>query len=91
MGQVEQQYQKALEEDPTAFDYDGVYDEMKGNQVRPIHEDRAKREVGATLFDFFSVNFFRWKGYFLFMGLCLVFVLNEFVMCECSLSILENC
>lgn len=46
--QVEQQYQKALEEDPTAFDYDGVYDEMKGNQARPIHEDRAKREVGVT-------------------------------------------
>ncbi|KAG0626730.1 hypothetical protein M758_2G147100 [Ceratodon purpureus] len=42
--EVEQQYQKALEEDPTAFDYDGVYDEMKGNQARPIHEDRAKRE-----------------------------------------------
>lgn len=42
--EVEQQYQKALEEDPTAFDYDGVYEEMKGNQVRSIHEDRAKRE-----------------------------------------------
>lgn len=42
--EVEQQYQKALEEDPNAFDYDGVYDEMKGNQARPIHEDREKRE-----------------------------------------------
>jgi hypothetical protein len=48
--QVEQQYQKALEEDPNAFDYDGVYDEMKGNQARPIHEDREKREVGAIFF-----------------------------------------
>lgn len=43
--QVAQQHKKALEEDPTAFDYDGVYDEMKGNQARPIQEDRARREV----------------------------------------------
>lgn len=42
--EVEQQLKKALAEDPNAFDYDGVYEEMKGNQARPIHEDRAKRE-----------------------------------------------
>lgn len=41
---------KALAEDPNAFDYDGVYEEMKGNQARPIHEDRAKREVDAPIF-----------------------------------------
>lgn len=44
MRDVEEQYKKALEEDPSAFDYDGVYDQMKGNQARPIQEDRAKRE-----------------------------------------------
>ncbi|CAK9268357.1 unnamed protein product [Sphagnum jensenii] len=42
--EVELQHKRALEEDPSAFDYDGVYDEMKGNQARPIQEDRAKRE-----------------------------------------------
>lgn len=47
---MEQQLKKALAEDPNAFDYDGVYEEMKGNQARPIHEDRAKREVDASIF-----------------------------------------
>eukprot|EP00252_Welwitschia_mirabilis_P000238 TRINITY_DN10231_c0_g1_i1.p1 TRINITY_DN10231_c0_g1~~TRINITY_DN10231_c0_g1_i1.p1 ORF type:complete len:330 (+),score=79.74 TRINITY_DN10231_c0_g1_i1:81-1070(+) len=41
---VEQQHQKALEEDPSIFDYDGVYDTMKTKVTRPLQEDRAKRE-----------------------------------------------
>ncbi|XP_031504599.1 uncharacterized protein LOC116267153 [Nymphaea colorata] len=42
---VEAQHKKALEEDPTVFDYDGVYDEMKEKIARPIMQDRQKREV----------------------------------------------
>ncbi|CAN6445308.1 unnamed protein product [Victoria cruziana] len=42
---VEAQHKKALEEDPTVFDYDGIYDEMKEKTARPIMQDRQKREV----------------------------------------------
>lgn len=42
--EVEQQLKKALAEDPNAFDYDGVYEDMKGSQARQIQEDRVKRE-----------------------------------------------
>lgn len=41
---VEQQHKEALEQDPSIFDYDGVYDEMKGKTARPLQEDRIKRE-----------------------------------------------
>ncbi|GER53056.1 coiled-coil domain-containing protein 55 [Striga asiatica] len=41
---VEEQHKKALEEDPSAFDYDGVYDKMKEKQVRPIEQDRQDRK-----------------------------------------------
>lgn len=41
---VEQQHKEALEQDPSIFDYDGVYDEMKGKTARPLLEDRTKRE-----------------------------------------------
>ncbi|CAA0836003.1 Coiled-coil domain-containing protein 55 (DUF2040 [Striga hermonthica] len=41
---VEEQHKKALEEDPLAFDYDGVYDKMKEKQVRPIEQDRQDRK-----------------------------------------------
>ncbi|CAH1417973.1 unnamed protein product [Lactuca virosa] len=41
---VEEQHKKALEEDPSVFDYDGVYDEMKEKAVRPIAQDRQERK-----------------------------------------------
>ncbi|KAL3689299.1 hypothetical protein R1sor_015608 [Riccia sorocarpa] len=42
--EVELQHKEALEQDANAFDYDNVYDEMKGKQAQPIREDRGKRE-----------------------------------------------
>ncbi|CAI0374309.1 unnamed protein product [Linum tenue] len=41
---IEEQHKKALEEDPSAFDYDGVYDEMKQAVVRPRIEDKQQRK-----------------------------------------------
>ncbi|XP_073147367.1 uncharacterized protein [Henckelia pumila] len=41
---AEEQHKKALEEDPLAFDYDGVYDKMKEKQVRPREQDRQVRK-----------------------------------------------
>ncbi|XP_059659643.1 uncharacterized protein LOC132306319 [Cornus florida] len=41
---IEEQHKKALEEDPSVFDYDGVYDEMKENVVRPVAHDRQERK-----------------------------------------------
>ncbi|KAL6506490.1 hypothetical protein OROGR_024671 [Orobanche gracilis] len=41
---IEEQHQKALEEDPSVFDYDGVYDKMKEKQVRPVEQDRRDRK-----------------------------------------------
>ncbi|XP_024973500.1 nuclear speckle splicing regulatory protein 1-like [Cynara cardunculus var. scolymus] len=41
---VEEQHKKALEEDPSVFDYDGVYDEMKEKAVRPVAQDRQERK-----------------------------------------------
>ncbi|KAK6163629.1 hypothetical protein DH2020_000493 [Rehmannia glutinosa] len=41
---VEEQHKKALEEDPSVFDYDGVYDKMKEKQVRPVEQDRQDRK-----------------------------------------------
>lgn len=41
---IEQQHKKALEEDPSVFDYDGVYDEMKEKAVRPRAQDRQERK-----------------------------------------------
>lgn len=43
--QVEEQYKKALEEDPSVFDYDGVYDDMKAKVVQPKAQDREQRQV----------------------------------------------
>ena len=42
---IEEQQKKALEDDPTVFDYDGVYDKMKANVMRPIAQDREERKV----------------------------------------------
>ncbi|XLR45526.1 hypothetical protein S83_030186 [Arachis hypogaea] len=41
---VEEQQKKALEEDPTVFDYDGVYDKMKEKVARPLIQDREQRK-----------------------------------------------
>lgn len=45
---IEEQQRKALEEDPSAFDYDGVYDEMKEKTLRPRQQDRDDRKVFFT-------------------------------------------
>ncbi|MBA0639788.1 hypothetical protein Goklo_022799 [Gossypium klotzschianum] len=42
--EVEEQHKKALEEDPSVFDYDGVYDAMKEEVVRPRAQDREERK-----------------------------------------------
>ncbi|GER27178.1 coiled-coil domain-containing protein 55 [Striga asiatica] len=41
---IEEQHKKALEEDPSVFDYDGVYDKMKEKQVLPVEQDRQDRK-----------------------------------------------
>jgi coiled-coil domain-containing protein 55 len=42
---IEKQYQKALEEDPNVFDYDGLYDEMQSNKKAAIaNSNKAKQE-----------------------------------------------
>ncbi|KAK7280651.1 hypothetical protein RJT34_25717 [Clitoria ternatea] len=42
--EVEEQQKKALEEDPSIFDYDGVYDKMKEKVTRPLVQDREERK-----------------------------------------------
>ncbi|KAF7831294.1 nuclear speckle splicing regulatory protein 1-like [Senna tora] len=42
--EIEEQQKKALEEDPTVFDYDGVYDKMKEKVARPLVQDREERK-----------------------------------------------
>ncbi|PIM99096.1 hypothetical protein CDL12_28409 [Handroanthus impetiginosus] len=49
---IEEQHKKALEEDPSVFDYDGVYEEMKEKQVRPVEQelkDRKPRYIQALM------------------------------------------
>ncbi|KAK1310480.1 hypothetical protein QJS10_CPA08g01390 [Acorus calamus] len=41
---IENQHKKALEEDPSVFDYDGVYDEMKEKIAKPLIEDRKEKK-----------------------------------------------
>ncbi|KAJ3675509.1 hypothetical protein LUZ60_004551 [Juncus effusus] len=41
---VEEQHQKALEEDPSVFDYDGVYDEMKEKIAKPKIQQQSERK-----------------------------------------------
>jgi hypothetical protein len=43
--QVEEQQKKAMEEDPSVFSYDEVYDEMKEKAARPKVQDKVVREV----------------------------------------------
>lgn len=41
---VEEVHKKALEEDPSVFDYDGHYDEMKEKIARPRIQDKTERK-----------------------------------------------
>ncbi|KAE9462016.1 hypothetical protein C3L33_06065, partial [Rhododendron williamsianum] len=41
---IEEQHKKALEEDPSVFDYDGVYEDMKQKVARPLAHDRQERK-----------------------------------------------
>jgi len=54
---VEEQQRKALEEDPTIFDYDGVYDKMKEKVARPLIQDREERKVRLQFFQNFFYKF----------------------------------
>lgn len=42
---IEEQHKKALEEDPSIFDYDGVYDKMKLKIAQPREQDHEERKV----------------------------------------------
>ncbi|CAD6263620.1 unnamed protein product [Miscanthus lutarioriparius] len=41
---VEEQHKKALEEDPSVYAYDELYDEMKEKEARPKMQDKVVRE-----------------------------------------------
>ncbi|XP_074557664.1 uncharacterized protein LOC141813603 [Curcuma longa] len=41
---IEEQHKQAMEEDPSVFDYDGVYDTMKEQAARPKIQDRTERK-----------------------------------------------
>lgn len=45
VAQVEEQQKKALEEDPSVYAYDELYDEMKEKEARPKMKDKVVREV----------------------------------------------
>ncbi|KAK2444894.1 nuclear speckle splicing regulatory protein [Trifolium repens] len=46
--EVKEQQKKALDEYPTTFDYDGVYDKMKEKVARPLIQDHEERGFGYT-------------------------------------------
>jgi coiled-coil domain-containing protein 55 len=46
---VEEQQKKAMEEDPSVFAYDEVYDDMKQKAALPKMQDRVVREVSLPL------------------------------------------
>ncbi|KAK7357920.1 hypothetical protein VNO80_17217 [Phaseolus coccineus] len=41
---VKELQKKALEEGPSIFDYDGVYDKMKAKEIRPLTQDREEKK-----------------------------------------------
>ncbi|KAK9153276.1 hypothetical protein Sjap_000756 [Stephania japonica] len=41
---IEEQHKKAMEEDPSVFDYDGVYDQIQEAKVKPLIQDRKERK-----------------------------------------------
>lgn len=50
---IEEQHKKALEEDPSVFDYDGVYDDMKEKIAKPKIQEKTERKVSL----FFSSSY----------------------------------
>lgn len=44
---MEERQKKALEVDPTIFDYDGLYDEMKQKVARSSSSPRSRGEKGT--------------------------------------------
>jgi coiled-coil domain-containing protein 55 len=42
--QVAEMHRKALEEDPSVFDYDGVYDDLQQARAQPRMQDKAARQ-----------------------------------------------
>jgi coiled-coil domain-containing protein 55 len=46
---VKEQQKKALDEYPTIFDYDGVYDRMKEKVAHPLIQDGEERGMVAAL------------------------------------------
>lgn len=62
---MEELHKKTLEEDPSAFDYDGVYDQMKEKQILPKTQERKDRVVLLLVrnwqihIELSSVNVFR--------------------------------
>ncbi|XP_050373771.1 uncharacterized protein LOC126791365 [Argentina anserina] len=41
---IEEQKKKALEQDPSVFDYDGVYDDMKQKAIQPRAQEQVERK-----------------------------------------------
>lgn len=41
---IEEQQRKALEQDPSVFDYDGVYDDMKQKAIQPRAQEQQERK-----------------------------------------------
>ncbi|KAK2446040.1 nuclear speckle splicing regulatory protein [Trifolium repens] len=54
--QVKEQQKKALDEYPTAFDYDGVYDKMKEKVARPLIQDHEERVRCSSLASFYCIH-----------------------------------
>jgi hypothetical protein len=42
--QVQQQYEAALAEDASVFDYDGVYDSLQQQKVQPRQQEKIERK-----------------------------------------------
>lgn len=58
----EELHKKALEEDPMAFEYDTVFDNMKQAAVRKTTQDKHKREVYFQ-FLFITIGFHHYRLY----------------------------
>lgn len=42
--QVQQQYEEALTQDASVFDYDGVYDSLQQARVQPRQQEKVERQ-----------------------------------------------
>ena len=47
--QVQQQYEEALAQDPSVFDYDGVYDQLQQERTLPKQQEKIERKSRCTL------------------------------------------